>query len=306
MTTPLIIPFESVERLSHALQQLKPVYHSNNQITVVLPSAHYMSNEFTLDTRLSDAEIILFLQSNAKRVFGHAAEQLSFDYKKEKIKDLAKQKITAFASHLPTINNIQNCFQKEKIGVHAIGIEDEQAINLLPWREVRRKKNIRARNRRLILYGLISLSVLFVVKFFLIKKTKELNTETHLIQYKNKALLAPDAAQHAALLKKLQLVNAEKTLAVKNNTGVLSVLSAIANNLPNNVVLDSLTLKKQKIKLSGVSNQLAGIHQFNAKLQQNCPWKNSQLTEIHNDAQKPEMMHFVIHTVSPTDERSAA
>src|SRR3990167_1684871 len=182
--------------------------------------------------------------------------------------------------------------------LHSISIKHETTINLLPWREIQRKQQIQRRNNRFILYGLTMIVMLFFIKYFLINETKEINDTTHSIKQKNKNMIIPNAKNHIALLKKLQSVDSKKLAAVKKNKSSLALLSAIANNISDNITLNSLTLTKKEIKLTGVSNQLSDIHQYNAILQKNLPWKNSQLIEVHNDDQKLSLMHFTIEATS--------
>lgn len=285
------ILFHSFDELRSALNNIAP---QDQKITVILSVEKVIVQTFTVDVNLSDHDMMHFLQSRLETIMGHTANKLCLDYRTEKTSDPSKQIVIAIATHQELINTILSIFQKEKIPLHVITIDNENNLNLLPWRETKRKKNNVNRNKRFLLYAVIACIILFAINFLLIKKIDHCNNHILFLNKQNNAISVPNIAADSNFLKKLQVTTAEKLASVKINQTILSLLAAIANNVPNNIILDSLLLDQQNIKLTGSGDHLADMHQFNALLQQNSPWKHSQLSEIHNDTQEKKTMHFTL------------
>ena len=281
------------------LQETLRAYAANREtFTVALPSERIMSQEITLNVDLTDNDIIGFLNASAEKIFGNAAAALALDYQIKKTIDDKKHIILAIAAHQSLITEIEACFKKAKIPLATITTNPAININLLPWRETSIQKRKRIRNRYSVLYATLSALLFMLLNYGLTEKIKLIQKSTAEILTRNKTITAPDAKANIILLKKLQSLTAKKTDSVNKNKMVLTLLSVIASNLPDSLTLNALSWDNKKTIISGSGNPLDDIHQYNTLLQYNSPWKNVQLTEVHNNT-SAAALHFTI-TMQPT------
>lgn len=168
------------------------------------------------------------------------------------------------------------------------------SINLLPWREMQDQRRTKILLYFLCAYSMSICIAMTALKNFFSHETHAINTKTVLINDTMQKILLDYPKQHAALLQKLKMLSAKKSVSLTTNNRMMDLLSYIANDMPASITLNSLNINHRKIILTGVGDQLADIHQYYASLQQNLPWKHVLLTEIHNDSQHKSQMDFTI------------
>lgn len=291
MTISIHISFVDDAQLHAVFKDLK---RSSKKLSVVIdiPSAHSIMRDINIEPGLSDIEIMQFLKSHSTHLFGFSAEKLCIDYETQSTVVDGKQKITAIAAHADLILHIEQLARQEKIFISAIQVDKK--MNLLPWREKQKKHH-----QQKILFG----AIIFVIALFIIgiSANRFLKNQMQLINLQaknnvveNKKIAVLHAQQHAALLKKLNTMHAQKLLSINENKKDLVLLADIANDLPNDVTLTSLSINNKKIKLTGVSNQLSDIHQYANNLKETLSGMQIELSEIDNNQQNELQMNFTI------------
>ncbi|HLB55959.1 MAG TPA: PilN domain-containing protein [Coxiellaceae bacterium] len=291
MTTSIHITFIDHAQLRAAFKDLKL---SSRKLSVVIDisSAHSIMRDITVESGLSDIEIMQFLKSHSTNLFGFSAEELCIDYETQSTIIDGKQKITAIAAHANLILHIEKLALQEKILISAIQVDKK--MNLLPWREKQKQHH-----QQKILFGAIVFMIaLFIIGLiannFLKHQMRQFNLQSKMNAAKNGKIIVLRTQQHAALLNKLNIVHAQKLTSIYDNKNNAVLLSDIANDLPNDVTLTSLSMDDKKIKLTGVSNQLSDIHQYANNLKETLPQKQIELSEINNNQQNKSQMNFTI------------
>ncbi|EKD91892.1 MAG: hypothetical protein ACD_29C00318G0002 [uncultured bacterium] len=284
--------FDNKETLSKVISDLKLLYVKNMHVTVEIPAENSMMRDITVEHGLLDADIMRFLQSRATQLFGHAADQLCIDYEIHPEINDGKQKITVIAAHAALISNMYKSFARDKMMINTIHVNNK--MNLLPWREMQKRKSKQKTMFGLIASSFLIIGIFITLKYFFIHETRLLKIQANNIIENNANIVLHHPHQHSALLQKLKSLHLQKLAAMKANQAIEILLSDIANDLPNSVTLSALTLNHKKIKLMGVGDQLSDIHQYSNALKQNLPWKNVQLSEIHNDQKNKLQMDFTI------------
>lgn len=291
MTTSIHITFVDDAQLRAAFKELK---RSAKKLSVVIdiPSEHSIMRDISIAPNLSDNEIMQFLTARSIEFFGFSANKLCIDYEMQSVVVDEKQKITAIAAHANLISHIVELSQQEKIIINAIQVDKK--MNLLPWRDQQKQHH----QQKILLGAIIFLISLFfigiIANSFLKYQMQKLNLQSKRNAAENGKIIVLHTQQHAALLNKLNSMHVQKLLSIHENNNNAVLLADIANDLPNDVTLTTLSVDSQKIKLTGVSNQLSDIHQYANNLKETLPQKQIELSEINNNQQNKLQMNFTI------------
>lgn len=285
--------FDNKDKLPSIISELKFLYSKPMCVIVTVPAENCMMQDITITKDLSDTEIILFLKARAAQLFGHSADQLCIDYEIKSSLEKEKQTLFVIAAHASLIAYIQKSFAENKMPLDELHISN-QKINLLPWRKKLEKKKKYYLFFRLSAYASAFFILCIFLNLFLLHKTNQLNIESSAIEKSSAQIILNHPKRHLVLLQDLKTLFSQKEITTKSNQNTEKFLLAIADDLPENVTLQSLTLHGKRAELTGFSDQLSSIHQYNTTLQNQFPHKHILLSEIHNDQQNKLLMRFTL------------
>lgn len=169
------------------------------------------------------------------------------------------------------------------------------SINLLPWRETRRKESRKKRQYRIAIYVAILFFLSLVIKLFLYVEIRKTHSKITLLNHQiSNITLSDPSYENKSLLKKLIFFRAQQKLNMQMNDSIQTVLFHIANVIPNSIILNQLMVDSKKILLMGKSNQLADIHRYVNALQTEKIRNTAQLTDIQTNGKNHSIIRFTI------------
>jgi Tfp pilus assembly PilM family ATPase len=94
----------------------------NSNIIVALPSHDILLKTITLDSHLTDNEIIQYIQSQSSTLFGFSIDQLAFDYDTLSHTE-DQQQIMVAATYRSVMHQFESVFKALKLPLHAIDVD---------------------------------------------------------------------------------------------------------------------------------------------------------------------------------------
>ena len=175
------------------------------------------------------------------------------------------------------------------------------SINLLPWRELKIQLQWRKMVIRWVFYFFSLIMLAVITKHFLEYKTNCEKNKKEVIENQIKLIaIDPDFKKKKLFLRALKKSRSLKIKTLKNNQQFEEVLSAIANQLPNSVILNTILIVKNKMTLSGYSQNITDIHQYYQNLLALKLCKQITLSDIQADSTKISTFKFTIEMTSCT------
>ena len=124
--------------------------------------------------------------------------------------------------------------------------------------------------------------LLIILQRGAIDQTHELKNKTRKIEENSNKINLIQVKQNYTLLEKLKKTYDKKLKSIRYNKKLSHVLFYIAESLPAHATLKTLNWKNKIITLTGESDQLSYIHQYNTDLAHKLQWK-TQITKIQNE-----------------------
>ncbi len=169
------------------------------------------------------------------------------------------------------------------------------SINLLPWREEKRKAQLKKLRNRVTIYSIILFFSSLFIKLFLYIHAQHTHFKILQLNHQISGISLNDPLhKNESLLKKLSYFHAQQKNVKQQNASMQHSLFQIANVIPNTITLDQLIINAKKILLTGKSDQLADIHHYVNALQTATTGKAVQLTNIQSDEKNHSIMRFTI------------
>lgn len=312
--TSILIEFENETcRIHHAFfEKAVPLYFTDyaameallsalasfiksHDMTISIPAEKTILRELVLDATLTEADILAYLESESLTLFGHAAQRLSIDYCVEKNEAPKTQKIIAYATHAEIISMLLSTFKQYHFTITDIRITHcKHNINFLPWRATQKRKQA---YRHSVITACLSLCcvIFFIgIKFFLTAKITALSDQNQKLTHQIALIHTNLAKQDMRLLHTITLLSREKIASEKANGALITLMQKIADTLPPNTILTSLIIESPKIMLSGESNQITNIHQYQLNLHNALSNQRIKIDAINADKTKPTVVRFEI------------
>lgn len=169
------------------------------------------------------------------------------------------------------------------------------SINLIAWRKRNLQIAFRKNIFRLALFSVACLFFIIFTHFYLLHQIRVIHARKNKIaQMSRKIIITDDDTYHQTLLKQLNLLYPKIKSDRRADLRIESILRSIANDLPNEIVLQSLTLTQKKLTFSGISNNIADIHRYNDALQKNHIGSTILLSNIHADSHATPNLLFTM------------
>gem|GEM_PF-3815882 len=109
---------------------VKSLITNSTRVILALPSHEALLKNITVDSALSDNEIICHIHSQSLMLFGHTPEQLCLDYETRAIEENSRH-IVVVACHQQKISAFQRCFAQLKISLDVIDIDVFSLLRLM-------------------------------------------------------------------------------------------------------------------------------------------------------------------------------
>lgn len=169
------------------------------------------------------------------------------------------------------------------------------SINLLPWRQQKRKQKYKKLLYRMAIYTVFLIFFSLVIKLFFYFALQKTHSKIALLNHQIRAIHLQDPQHNnELLLKKLLYFDAQKKPVRQQNNAIENVLFHTANVIPNSIILDQLSIETKKISLTGKSDQLPDIHHYVDALQAEKIGNSTQLVDIQTDEKNHSSMRFTI------------
>lgn len=169
------------------------------------------------------------------------------------------------------------------------------SINLLPWRETKRKEKYKKLPYRVIIYIVILFFLSLIIKVFLYRDARQTHVEIIQLNHQISTIALNDPLhKNDSFLKKLIYFHAQQRSTKQLNDTIQNALFHIANAIPSTIILNQLMINAKKILLTGKSDQLADIHHYVNALQTEKTGQAVQLTNIQSDEKNHSIMRFTI------------
>lgn len=286
--------FYEKEALDHFL--LKNPFLDDKNITVIisLPTEHIITHDFLLDKNVSDAEIMAFIAMKSLSTFGYPIERLSFDYCTENQNDHQKR-ISVVAAHRSLIDDIATTFRIHKIKIDRITASDNnQTVNLLPWREQKRKRHQKNIIFLLLFFSVSCLIGILLFNKYLLHATTRIDQKIIAINQAIQKITLSDVSVQNTAIKKIKERYENTIKTQKINLRLENILAVMTMLLPSTTRLTQFHITAEKIMLSGISNSFSDVAHYRESLQKGLSPKNIGLTDIHTDPANPTFTDFTL------------
>lgn len=111
---------------------IKSIITDSTRVIVALPSQDVLLKNMTVDSALSDDEIICHIHSQSFILFGYTPEQLCVDYETRAVEENSRH-IAVVACQKPKISAYQRSFDQLKIPLNVIDIDVFSLLRLMDF-----------------------------------------------------------------------------------------------------------------------------------------------------------------------------
>lgn len=169
-------------------------------------------------------------------------------------------------------------------------------INLIAWRVRNHHNEIKKLIMRTCLYNLLLIILSIIIKLILELHIQTLQLHTTNINQKiNQVTPASKLRQPITTLHSLVFLRKNQVRLRRENQSILMLLLNISDLTPKNIMISKILINPPTILITGVSHDLASIHDYASSLQKEYPEQIISLTQIKSNLTRSTRFLFSIN-----------